>query len=51
MSGICATGPLKSCYIQSENDDGDLCELRDGILKGLQFSESDRELPFQMFNS
>ena len=41
--GFVPTGTLKSCYIQSENDDGDLCELRDGILKGLQFTEQERQ--------
>ena len=32
--GIVPTKPLKSVIIQAENDDGDIAEMRDGILKG-----------------
>ena len=40
--GFVPTGPLKSLYIQAENDDGDLRELRDGIFDGLKFTANDR---------
>lgn len=30
--------PLKSLIIQAENDDGDLAEMRDGVLAGLDFT-------------
>ncbi len=33
--GITPTRPLKSLLIQAENDDGDLAEMRDGVVKGL----------------
>jgi hypothetical protein len=41
--GFIPTGPLKSVYFQSENDDGDIAELREGILKGLAFTEEERK--------
>ena len=34
--GIEPTRPLKSLNIQAENDDGDLAEMRDGVVKGLE---------------
>ena len=42
--GIVPTRPLKSLIIQAENDFGDLAEMRDGILAGLEFSEEERIL-------
>lgn len=33
--------PLTSLIIQAENDDGDLAEMRDGVIKGLGLSEVD----------
>jgi hypothetical protein len=33
--GITPASPLKSLLIQAENDDGDLAEMRDGIITGL----------------
>jgi hypothetical protein len=33
--GIRPTQPLKSLLVQAENDDGDLVEMRDGIIAGL----------------
>jgi len=33
--GIQAARPLKSLLIQAENDDGDLAEMRDGVIEGL----------------
>lgn len=40
--GIEPARPLRSLIIQAENDDGDLSEMRDGIVKGLRFSESEK---------
>ena len=39
--GIVPTRPLTSLIIQAENDDGDLAEMRDGVIKGLGLSEAD----------
>jgi hypothetical protein len=36
--GIKPHGALKILYIQAENDEGDLCEMRDGALKHLGFT-------------
>lgn len=33
---------LNSLYIQAENDDGDIADMRNGIAKGLQFTEGQR---------
>lgn len=41
--GIRPQRELRILIIQSENDDTDLAEMRDGILDGLKFSEADRE--------
>ena len=40
--GIVPARPLKSLLIQSENDEGDLAEMRDGVLDGLAFSPEER---------
>lgn len=40
--GIEPSRPLRSIYIQAENDDGDLAEIRDGVAKGLEFTEVQR---------
>ena len=40
--GIHSARPLKSLLIQSENDHGDLAEMRDGVLDGLAFSSEER---------
>lgn len=45
--GIEPTRPLKSIYIQAENDDGDIAEIRDGIARGLEFDEVKR---FNFYN-
>lgn len=45
--GIFPTRPLRSIYIQAENDEGDIAAMRDGIATGLQFTEQERELFFQ----
>lgn len=39
--GIRPKQPLKSLLIQAENDDGDIVEMRDGIIKGLGLSEEE----------
>jgi RecA-family ATPase len=36
--GIASARPLKSLLIQAENDDGDLAEMRDGVIAGLSLS-------------
>jgi hypothetical protein len=39
--GIRPSGKLTSLIIQAENDDGDLCEMRDGIYTGLDLTAED----------
>ncbi len=41
--GLQPARPLRSLYVQAENDDGDLAELRDGILGGCNFTQDERE--------
>ena len=41
--GFKPSKPLRSLYIQAENDDGDLAELRDGIFYGLRFTAKERQ--------
>ena len=43
LFGITPAQPLKSLLIQAENDDGDLAETRDGVLRGLNVSDEERE--------
>lgn len=40
--GIAPMKPLRSLVIQAENDEGDIAEMRDGVVQGLGFSEHDR---------
>jgi hypothetical protein len=35
--------PLKILYIQAENDEGDLCEMRDGVLGHLKLNPEERK--------
>jgi len=42
--GITPARPLRSLFIQAENDGGDLAEMRDGILAGLGFTDRERKL-------
>ena len=42
--GITPAGPLKILIIQAENDDGDLAEMRAGVLAGLGLTEDELEL-------
>jgi len=44
--GFKPTHQLRSLYIQAENDEADLRELRDGILAGLNFTEEERARAF-----
>jgi len=39
--GIRPSKPLKILYVQAENDEGDLCEMRDGVLEKLQLKEKE----------
>jgi hypothetical protein len=41
--GISPRHALKILYIQAENDEGDLCEMRDGVLENLELTEKERE--------
>jgi RecA-family ATPase len=41
--GLAPARPMKILLIQAENDDGDLAEMRDGVLSGLEFSEEERQ--------
>ena len=36
--GIRPSGQLRSLFVQAENDDGDIAELRDGVYAGLQLT-------------
>ncbi len=45
--GITPTKPLKSLLIQAENDDGDLAEMRDGVLAGMSLTDDERQLVFE----
>lgn len=42
--GMTPTRPLRSLYIQAENDDGDIYEFREGIFKGLKLSDAERKM-------
>lgn len=42
MFGFKPARPLKSLLVQAENDDGDLAEMRDGVIRGLGLSEDER---------
>jgi hypothetical protein len=42
--GIRPQAPLRVLIVQSENDDADLAEMRDGILAALDFSPTDKEM-------
>ncbi|MBI5385073.1 MAG: AAA family ATPase [Verrucomicrobia bacterium] len=39
--GIAPPRPLRSLLVQAENDDGDLAEMRDGVIEGLGLPEAD----------
>jgi hypothetical protein len=39
--GIRPARPLKSLFIQAENDDGDLFEMREGVIAGIELSDQE----------
>ena len=41
LFGIQPARPLKSMVVQAENDEGDLAEMRDGVIRGLGLSAED----------
>lgn len=41
--GIEPVKPLKSLLIQAENDEGDLAEMRDGVMAGLHLTDDERQ--------
>lgn len=43
LFGIQPAKPLKSLLIQAENDDGDLAEMRDGVLAGLELTAEEKK--------
>jgi hypothetical protein len=45
--GITPTRPLRSLYIQAENDEGDLAEMRDGIIAGLKLTKEETKMAMQ----
>ena len=46
--GIEPKRPLKSLLVQAENDDGDLAEMRDGVMGGLGLSDHERASACEM---
>jgi len=44
--GIEPNRPLKSLLIQAENDDGDLAEMRDGVVRGMELLQPEVEAAF-----
>ncbi len=42
--GIVPARPLKSLLIQAENDEGDLAEMRDGVIAGLKLTEEEKQM-------
>lgn len=45
--GINPRMPIKSLLIQAENDDGDLAEMRDGVIAGMELSPEQIDLALQ----
>jgi len=43
MFGITPARPTRSLYIQAENDEGDLAEMRDGVIAGLSLTPGELE--------
>jgi hypothetical protein len=44
LFGIQPVKPLKSLLIQAENDEGDLAEMRDGVVAGLHLTDDQRRM-------
>jgi hypothetical protein len=49
FAGIIPRVPLRILYIQAENDEGDLCEMRDGVLENLKLNRAERAMLKQNF--
>jgi hypothetical protein len=47
MFGIKPAKPLKSLLIQAENDEGDLAEMRDGVIAGLELGQEERRMAME----
>lgn len=45
--GLEPARPMRCLYVQAENDEGDLAEIRDGIATGLAFSAKERARAFE----
>ena len=45
--GITPTRPLKSLLIQAENDDGDLAEMRDGVIAGMGLNDEEKRIAME----
>jgi hypothetical protein len=45
--GITPTRPLKSLLIQAENDDGDLAEMRDGVIAGMDLTDEEKKMAME----
>ena len=41
--GIIPVRPLKSLLIQAENDDGDIAEMRDGVIAGMDLTDEEKK--------
>ena len=42
--GFEPTGPMKALIVQAENDEGDMAEMRDGVLNGIRLTDDQKEL-------
>ena len=42
--GFEPTGPMKVLIVQAENDEGDMAEMRDGVLNGIRLTDEQKEL-------
>lgn len=45
--GITPVRPMKSLLIQAENDDGDLAEMRDGVVAGMDLTDEEKKTALQ----
>jgi hypothetical protein len=45
--GITPVRPLKSLLIQAENDDGDLAEMRDGVIAGMDLTDEEKKMALE----
>ena len=42
--GFEPTGPMKVLIVQAENDEGDMAEMRDGVLHGIRLTDEQKDL-------